>query len=105
MTISHLESLKRQRADLFAELEAAGGRGVELADEIDALDAQIKVTENPPSPAEAHRRVLELAELYIEEVGYPPDTDAAQEAVIDKSIEIVKQAHLRLREQEAKRAR
>lgn len=38
---TELETLERKRAELWLVFEANGGRGVELAEEIDELDRQI----------------------------------------------------------------
>ena len=43
-----LEKLKERREELWADFEAQGGRGVELADEIDEIDAKIGKLEASP---------------------------------------------------------
>lgn len=42
----YLDDLKANRDELMAHLDAQGGRGVELADEIDRLQAEIDRVEN-----------------------------------------------------------
>jgi hypothetical protein len=37
-----IQELRKKRAHLWAQLEARGGRGIELADEIDAIDREIE---------------------------------------------------------------
>lgn len=68
-----LHELKEERAELFAELEANGGRGVDLAEAIDELDCVIERLQNPLTLREAQAIVLNLAQRYIEEVGVPDD--------------------------------
>lgn len=94
-----LRDLRRERDELRAKFDAAGGRGVELADEIDKVEATITTLEEPLTLKDATEIVLQLAEKLIEEHDYPDtasiaDTDALRIAYIDQAIAKVK-AHVK----------
>jgi hypothetical protein len=86
-----LNDLKKERDVLRAEFDAAGGRGVELADEIDEIEAKIEVLEHPLKLKEAIEIVLKIADRHIDEQDYPDDesiadTEAMRRAYIDHAV-------------------
>lgn len=95
MDMAELRDLKAKRDGLREAFDLAGGRGVNLADEIDAIEAEIEVREHPLDTKGAIETVLKLVERSIEEQGYPEDesiadTEALRNAYIDQAIRIVR---------------
>lgn len=92
----NLSDLKAKRDGLREAFDLAGGRGVELADEIDEIEAEIEVREHPLNIKEAIETVLKVAVHNIETYDYPDDetiadTEALRRAYIDQAIKMVKE--------------
>lgn len=90
----NLEDLKAERDHLREIFDYEGGRGPELADEIDTIEAQIAVMEEPLDIKEALKIVLKVAVSAIEEHGYPDDETIAdrevyREVYIDHAVQVV----------------
>lgn len=94
-----LRALRKERDRLRDIFNENGGRGVDLAEAIDEIEARIEVLEHPLKLKEALRIVLKLAGQYIDEVGYPEDesiadTERLRIAYVDQAIEKVEE-HLK----------
>jgi len=92
-----LDELRRERDRLRERFDALGGRGIDLADEIDEVEAKIEVMENPPSEKEAMGVVLKVAQAYLDECGSPDDetiadTEALRIAYIEAAMERVRRS-------------
>lgn len=81
-----LRELRKKRNELRMIFEAQGGRGVELADEIDEIEAEIQLRECPIDFGECLEIVLKLAEAYVEEVGEPEDDSIADTEILRRKI-------------------
>jgi hypothetical protein len=66
--------LRRRHKDILAVLTENGGRGVDLAERIDALAIEIDLREHPMKLKEALQEVLDLAEQHVEgvDMNYSP---------------------------------
>lgn len=94
-----LSELKAERDRLRAIFDYNGGRGVDLAEEIDEIEARIAVLEHPLDLDEAIKITLKVAVQNVETNGYPDDTtiadtDALRAVYIEHAFDLVK-AHLK----------
>jgi len=87
-----LRELRQERDRLRAAFDYNGGRGVDLADEIDKLEAEIELRENPMTIRRAEEVLVQAMRWYLENYGHPEcadiaDTETLRNAIVDAALD------------------